>query len=124
MRNGVVLLYNNRKGHVFGLKFLTVRRNSLGIFQQVYKLQYLNGTIVIILFSCQITIGTINCLRIALACAAIFNSLLYSLSFILRNANQCTHCSSFRLNSCFFISVHEGNFGEIVSANNTLYISI
>jgi hypothetical protein len=30
--NGVVLLYNNRKGHVFGLKFLAVRTNLLGIF--------------------------------------------------------------------------------------------
>jgi hypothetical protein len=28
----VVLLYNNWKGHVFGLKFLAVRTNLLGIF--------------------------------------------------------------------------------------------
>jgi hypothetical protein len=26
------VLFYNRKGHVFGLKFLTVRRNLLGIF--------------------------------------------------------------------------------------------
>jgi hypothetical protein len=84
MRNGVVLLCN-RKGHIFGFKFLTVKTNLLGIFWQKY-----NGHVTVRDHICEWALTNMDD---ELYCCSdefpnhLFNSINYDESSVIRGKN-------------------------------------